>query len=279
MKGETELGITPPPARSVGRRGLLALRAQTTALLALRAQTIALLAIRGPTLALLAVLPLLAARGAPLAAQRYSETLRTTVTTRSGLASVHRFVVRDVDYLRSRRADTLVMQAVAVRLEETVDGPTRTLDTDGFTGGRWKLLPDSAGEWRPVVRPFVPEPLLEVNDLAAAMDDFFPARPPAMITGEDVRDATGRSWERLADSAGVSRYRWTFEQALDTVRVVADSVPLTVEETSRESGSGAWDATGPLAWQRRIDTTSRSTIRERTVMAVVEHRITVRRHD
>jgi hypothetical protein len=77
----------------------------------------------------------------------------------------------------------------------------------------------------------------------------------------------------------VSRYRWTFEQALDTVRVVADSVPLTVEETSRESGSGAWDATGPLTWQRRIDTTSRSTIRERTVMAVVEHRIAVRRHD
>lgn len=216
---------------------------------------------------------------APLAAQRYTETLRTSVTTRSGLASVGRFVVRDADYLRSLRADTLVMQAVAVRLEETADGATRVIDTDGFTGGRWKLLPDSTGEWRPVVRPFVPEPLREVSDLAAAMDDFFPAVPPAVIPGQSARDADDRHWERLADSAGVARYRWSLDHSLDTVRLVADSIPLAVEETSRESGSGVWDAAGPVAWQRRIDTTSRSAIRGRTVMAEVEHRIGVRRHD
>lgn len=229
----------------------------------------ALLAVRGS---------LLAAVSAPLAAQRYVESSRVTVTTQSGMSEAGRFVVRDLELAASRRADTLVIQSLATRLEETSEGRTVVHDTDGFTGGRWKLLPDATGAWRVVARPFVPEPLREVSDLAEAMTDWLPA-PPSLPADARATSADGIAWERLTDSAGHARYRWQVEREVDETRLVADSVPMRVRETRREQGSGISDSAGWRAWQRRIDSESRTTVRGTAVLAVVEHRITVERRD
>ncbi len=223
------------------------------------------------------LLAVFAALTSPLAAQhRYVESLRTSVTSRSGMAESGRFIVRDVTYLRSQRGDTMVMQAVAARLAETAEGATVLHDTDGFTGGRWKLVPGEAGAWRLVTRPFVPADLLEVSDLAAAMDDFFPV-PPVLTPGTSVEDTAGTRWDRLVDSAGAARYRWSGSHEVDEFRTVADSVALRVRGMNREDGSGVWQAAGPVSWQRRIDTESRATLRGVAVLVIVEHRITVAR--
>ncbi len=226
----------------------------------------------------LTLLALLAAGSSPLAAQRYVESSRVTVSTQSGLSESGRFIVRDLDLVASRRADTLVIQSIATRLEETTDGRTVSHNTDGFTGGRWKLLADSAGVWRVVTRPFVPEVLREVSDLAEAMNDFFPT-PPTLSADSRVRTANGTEWQRLTDSAGIARYRWQAERTVDEDRFVADSVPMRVRETRREQGSGIADARGWVAWQRRLDSESRTTLRGIAVLGVVEHRITVERRD
>jgi hypothetical protein len=243
---------------------------------------LALFAARGSLLAAGARLAvrgsLFAACGSPLAGQRYVESSRVTVSTQSGLSESGRFIVRDLDLVASRRADTLVIQSVATRLEETTDGRTVAHNTDAFTGGRWKLLTDSAGAWRVVARPFVPDVLREVSDLAEAMHDFFPA-PPALGADSRLRTDDGTSWQRLTDSAGHARYRWQGERTVDEAREVADSVPMRVRETRREQGSAIADARGWVAWQRRIDSESRTTLRGLAVLGVVEHRITVERRD
>lgn len=226
----------------------------------------------------LTLLALLAVRGSPLAGQRYVESSRVTVSTQSGLSTSGRFIVRDLELVASRRADTLVMQSVATRLEETTDGRTVAHDTDGFTGGRWKMLADTAGVWRVVARPFVPEVLREVSDLAEAMNAFFPT-PPTLSADARMRTDDGTSWQRLTDSAGHARYRWQGEQTVDEAREVADSVPMRVRETRREQGSAIADARGWVAWQRRIDSESRTSLRGLAVLGVVEHRITVERRD
>ena len=201
-----------------------------------------------------------------------------TVTTQTGMSESGRFIVRDLDLQASRRADTLVIQSIATRLEETTDGRTVSHDTDAFTGGRWKLLADSAGVWRVVARPFVPEVLREVSDLGAALNDFFPA-PPTLGPDARLRTDHGVSWQRLTDSAGHARYRWQIDQTVDDEQLVADSVPMRVRETRREQGSAIADDRGWLAWQRRIDSESRTTLRGLAVLGVVEHRITVERRD
>lgn len=258
MNGERGGGFTPPPARSAGRRGLLAFR--------------------GPTPVFITLLALFAAVTSPVAAQRYVESSRVTVTTQSGMSETGRFIVRDLELVASRRADTLVMQSVATRLEESREGRTVSHNTAAFTGGRWKLLSDTSGAWRVVARPFVPEVLREVSDLAAAMNDFFPT-PPALRADARVRTPDGTEWQRLTDSAGIARYRWRAERTADDERLVADSVPMRVRETRREQGSGIVDAEGWLAWQRRIDSESRTSLRGLAVLGVVEHQITVERRN
>lgn len=226
----------------------------------------------------LTLVGLVAFSASPLAGQRYVESSRVTVSTQSGLSESGRFIVRDLDLVASRRADTLVIQSVATRLEETTDGRTVAHNTDAFTGGRWKLLLDSTGVWRVVARPFVPEVLREVSDLAEAMNDFFPT-PPTLSADSRLRTDDGVSWQRLTDSVGHARYRWQIDQTVDDEQLVADSVPMRVRETRREQGSAIADGRGWVAWQRRLNSESRTTLRGLAVLGVVEHRITVERRD
>lgn len=82
----------------------------------------------------------------------------------------------------------------------TPDGPFRP-DTDGMLGGQFvgRLSPD--GVWIGTQRPFVPNAVAEVSNVAATMDDFFPRLPAfALREGGRWRDASGAETERLADS-------------------------------------------------------------------------------
>jgi hypothetical protein len=184
--------------------------------------------------------------------------------------------VREIGYRRTMRGDTLVMQATQVRLEESGDRGTVRHDTDGFTGGRWKLLPAGDG-WQVVERPFVPPALVEVNDLAAAMDDFFPPVPPLLPRDGRIRDGAGRSWRRLADSAGVQRYRWETARTRDTTAVARDTVTLRIEESVQETAQLRIGARGePLGWTRELVTEVLSRGAGRGVRATVRQRIEVR---
>ncbi len=218
---------------------------------------------------------------APLSAQQasgYTETITSHITSRTASAELGRTLVREIVYRASMRGDTLVMQATMVRLEEQSERGVVRHDTDGFTGGRWKLLPTGSGGWQVVERPFVPPALVEVNDLAAAMDDFFPPAPPLLPRDGRFRDSAGRAWRRLADSAAVQRFRWERASTLDTTAVARDTILLRIEESVREVSQLQLDARGaPSGWTREIETEMLSRGAGRGVRATVRQRIEVRR--
>jgi len=234
---------------------------------------------RGGAIAGLLMVAALAAP--PLRAQlpsTYSETITSHITSRTASAELSRTLVRETTYRASMRGDTLVMQATMVRLEEQSERGVVRHDTDGFTGGRWKLVPSGNGTWQVVERPFVPPALLEVNDLAAAMDDFFPPTPPLLPRDGRSRDGAGRSWRRLADSAAVQRFRWERTSTRDTTATARDTILLRIEERVRELSQLQVDARGaPSGWTREIETEMLSRGAGRGVRATVRQRIEVRR--
>ena len=216
----------------------------------------------------------------PLRAQTpsgYVESISSTITSRTATAELVRTLTRETEYRVSRRADTTVVEAAAVRLVEEGPGGRVVFDTDGFTGGRWKLVPAPRGGMVVVDVPFVPPALVEVNDLAAAMDDFFPPVAPPLPVNRRVRDGAGRDWQRLADSADVRRYRWTATRTRDTTAVARDTVTLRISEATREVSQLRLDARGvPIGWTRELVTDVTSRGGGRAVQATVRQRIVVR---
>lgn len=211
---------------------------------------------------------------------RFDERIRSDVTTRTGDASHQRVILRTARFGILLAGDTLVVSADSLALSETSNGATRALDTDGFVGGRYRMRLDSLGRAHLLERPFVPDELVEVSNLATAMDDFFPPAPPAMLSGTSVNDALGRQWRRLSDSSGVERYRWTFVDRDATPKPTLDSAAsaVTTRLVLREEAWLAWDGRrGPFAWERHIVTQAVTSVRGRLVQASVEQRIAVRR--
>jgi hypothetical protein len=236
------------------------------------ARSLPLLASRFSLLATLLVAPLHAQAPAG-----YSESITSTISSRTATAELVRTLTRETEYRVSRRADTTVVEAAAVRLVEEGPGGRVVFDTDGFTGGRWKLVPGPQGRLAVVDVPFVPPALVEVNDLAAAMDDFFPPVAPPLPVNQRVRDGAGRDWQRLPDSAAVRRYRWTATRTQDSTAVARDTITLRIEEATRELSELRLDARGaPLGWTREVVTEVTSRGGGRAVRATVRQRIVVR---
>ncbi len=203
---------------------------------------------------------------------RYTESVRATVTTRSGTSVRERRLVRDARYRFTNHGDTTAVVAESMALAEIEDGAREDVDVDAVIGGRWLVV----GR-RVVERPFVPQEVAEVSDLAVVMDDFLPMVPPALGQGTEVHTGVTH-WERLADSAGARRYRWLANARSTSAHVVADSVPLQASEDRTESGTGTWAADGrPIAWRREITSQVSSTVRDRTVHAEVTQVIVVHR--
>ncbi|MEP6590304.1 MAG: hypothetical protein ABJC19_03890 [Gemmatimonadota bacterium] len=208
----------------------------------------------------------------------FTEAIRTEVTTRVATSESHRQISRDARFAVTLQGDTLTVSADSLILTELSDGRSRTLDTDGFVGGRYLFQLDSLGRAALLERPFVPDDLIEVSDVGRAMDDFFPSLPPAMIVGAEATDASARHWRRLTDSSGVQRFRWTVEQEHNGTEAVADSVTAAVSGSSHEVSALAWSPTrGPLHWSRRIESDITTRLRGQTIRATVIQRIAVKR--
>ncbi|HVQ46128.1 MAG TPA: hypothetical protein VMS62_04805, partial [Gemmatimonadales bacterium] len=136
------------------------------------------------------------------------------------------------------------------------------------------------------VQPFVPGEVAEVSDMAKALDDFFPELPPAPLhPGEAWADTSGLRIRRLADSAlsGVPLYRYALEATRKTrsVPVKYDTIPLTLEQISRERGTFVWHPTLGLVRRDRTIVVETSVPASRAVpepvRARVEQRISVHR--
>lgn len=215
---------------------------------------------------------------AALAGTSFIEQVTSNVTTRTGTAERQRAISRTARFGVSVSGDTVVVSGDSLALSESADGVDRAFDARGFLGGRWRLFISASGAAQVQVRPFVPDDITEVSDVAAAMEDFFPHTPPALAVNASTTDTARTHWNRLTDSAGNQRYEWSFSRQHEGVRTVADTVPLQVHEVTRESGTLVWNPVGaPLAWTRLIHSEVTSAIRGRTVQAVVDQRIVVRR--
>lgn len=208
----------------------------------------------------------------------FTESIRTEAITRIATASRRRLVSRDSRFSVVVRGDTLGVSIDSAALNELADGSSRTLDTDAFVGGRFQLLLNGAGDARVLERPFIPDDIIEVSEVGRAMDDFFPPLPPSLAPGATRTDSAGRQWRRLTDSASLRRYRWTSTISRNGAETVADSVPVRVSESTRESSALAWHVSrGPLSWTRRIESELTTRLRGQTIMASVVQRIDVKR--
>ena len=129
-------------------------------------------------------------------------------------------------------------------------------DTDGLVGGRYRgrLAPD--GAYTPVAVPFLPPAVAEVADLRPLLDDFFPRVPRVPLQPDATTDAgDGLTIERIADSSGVTRFRWSLHRATGDTTSVLDTVAVAVRQRIREEGGMAWatgPGGGPLAWRRLV---------------------------
>ncbi|MCA9761662.1 MAG: hypothetical protein KC544_00875 [Gemmatimonadetes bacterium] len=199
------------------------------------------------------------------------------MTVGTGSARRERLLRRRAEYAVTRSRDTVVVQALELELTQLAEDEVLQVDTDGFVGGRWRLVSDPRGDLRVVARPFVPPALLELNDPAAIMDDFFPAVPPPLSVGDSLPDGTGRLWWRLPDSAAVLRFGWHAAGRHVVPRVVADSLTLQVEEERTEDGSGAWDGLGAVTWRRALRTRTHAIVAGVEVVADLTEERIVRR--
>ncbi|MEO5798192.1 MAG: hypothetical protein ABIZ70_00600 [Gemmatimonadales bacterium] len=227
------------------------------------------------------LLSLLFAPGYPVRAldgAHFTESIRTEAITRLASTSRRRLLARDAHFTSTLRGDTVVVSADSVTLSELADGHSRTLDTDGFVGGRYHLVLDSLGRANILERPFVPDDIVEVSDLGRAMDDFFPPLPPGIAVGATDTDPDGREWRRLADSSTLRRYRYHLVTQRNAHEPTPDSVDVTVTGKSDETSSLAWSTLrGPMNWTRRIESDVTTRLRGQTVMGSVVQRIEVSR--
>jgi hypothetical protein len=166
----------------------------------------------------------------------FTEQVRTSGESHTGAADRKWATNRVARYTMSRRGDTLMVSADSLQLLETVDGVQRPVDVDAVIGARWKLLPTIGGYFRAVDQPFVPEAVAEVSDMAVAMDDFLPHRPPRFRPGQRELDAGNRHWRRLSDSAGHQRFQWTEVSRRDSSYRAGDSVTVDADFVERHLG-------------------------------------------
>jgi len=158
-------------------------------------------------------------------------------------------------------------------------------DTDGIIGGRYRGLLSPDGRYRAETRPFVPDPLLEVADLARALEDLLPRLPPRLpAVGETWSDGGGLEIRRLADSAGagpIHRFRLTLRRDADQARLRGDSVPLKLRQSIREDDTFAWHPRDGLLRRERhisVETYVPAEARVgRPVQARIEQRVVLER--
>lgn len=129
-------------------------------------------------------------------------------------------------------------------------------DTDGILGGRFVGLLGATGGVTLERRPWVPEEVGETSDVAAALDDLLPPLPPYLLqVGEHWRSADTIEVRRLADSAGLQRYREQSAKRTALPAALADSLRPDLKQVVSIRGQYVWHPTkGLLRAERTIET-------------------------
>lgn len=193
----------------------------------------------------------------------YIQRVHAVITTRTGRSSARDTLDRvGVLSLRARPVvgglELLVWFDSLTLRRATAAGVLRP-DTDGLIGGRYggRLTPD--GRYTAQRTPFLPEGILEVEDLAGEAGDLLPRLPPIpLLPGESWSDSLGMiTISRLEDSTAqgrrLRRYRLERQSLRTESRVAPDSNRYAVSRTETETGRFVWDARqGVLRWTREI---------------------------
>ncbi|HET7042608.1 MAG TPA: hypothetical protein VFI13_11335, partial [Gemmatimonadales bacterium] len=151
----------------------------------------------------------------------------------------------------------------SLTLSRRAAGELLTPDAGGVIGGRYRGLLRPDGRFVRTDAPWIPDDVAEVSDLSVALDDLFPADSGVTIL-------------RLADSAGVARYRIRSGQVVNAP--AAGDRPFDAVESQTSDGVAAWGAAGLLSWDRTVHAETR--VREtaqRTFRSVANQRIELRR--
>lgn len=136
----------------------------------------------------------------------------------------------------------------------SLDGDLRP-DLDVVLGGRFVGTLSPGGRYTASRRPFVPDAVRDVSDIAATLDDLLPPLPTfALREGGRLSDTTGARFERLADSTAGSarllrllvRTEWDRPLGLAT----GDAGPGAREMGRRESRLTIEPARGLLRLER-----------------------------
>jgi hypothetical protein len=128
-------------------------------------------------------------------------------------------------------------------------------DTDGVLGGRFRGALSGEGRYVGAERPFVPDPVRELSDVAGALDDLLPPLPPRLLqVGEAFRASDSLGIQRLADSAGLQRYRVEREVAGRVPPAAGDTLTPPFDRSVRDVGAYSWHPDqGLQRFERRLD--------------------------
>jgi len=185
----------------------------------------------------------------------WRETVTTTLRSQIGVRDRIEAVRRDGVLQVRTSPDTggALLEAWYDSLALRRSSPEGTLipETDGFLGGRYGGVLTADGRYRRSEVPFVPGPVSEVTDLQGILDDFFPRLPSHPLAAGELDRQVDLAIERLSDSVGLIRFRWSRTGEPDTV--VADSGQVRAIQELREIGSLTWHpAAGPVRWTRSL---------------------------
>lgn len=179
-------------------------------------------------------------------------TLRSQLGVRDRLEEVRREGVLQVRTSPDTGGALLEAWYDSLTLRRSSPEGTLEPETDGFLGGRYGGVLTAEGRYRRSEVPFVPGTVSEVTDLQGTLDDFFPRLPSRSLTVGELDRQPDLAIERLSDSAGLVRFRWSRTGDPDTV-VVADSGGVRAVQEVREIGALTWHrTTGPVGWTRSL---------------------------
>jgi hypothetical protein len=181
---------------------------------------------------------------AQLHCARYSETSHSEIETETARGSVEATTDRAGIWSFHARdsAGGILLEAwydsLALR-RRSADGEV-SADTDGLIGGRYRGLLSPSGDYVEIARPFVPDEVAEVADLAVAAVDLLP--PLARLS-------------RRADTAVAGRrvLHFRLETRSDTSRTIprGDTVPIPLRQSTMESGDIYWSPSSGLLRRTR----------------------------
>jgi hypothetical protein len=231
-----------------------------------------------------------AAPGRPLysAAQlhcaRFAETSRSETETETARGAVKATTERNgIWSFRARDSSAGVSLEAwydSLSLRRRAAESEVSADTDGLIGGRYRGLLRPAGTYVEIARPFIPDEVAEVADLAPAARDLLPPLPPtALQPGESWRDG-GVELTRLPDTTigGRPMLHFRMDARAEASQVVphGDTVPVPLRQITTERGDIYWSLASGLIRRTRDITVEASIpsggrIRQPVRSRVIQH--------